>query len=40
MFVKDSMAGVSSNVVEEAEKINREPVGYKAFQELEVEIEE
>jgi len=40
MFVEDSKVGVSCNVVEEAEKINREPVVYKASKELEVEGEE
>ena len=40
MFVEDSNAGVSCNVVEEAEKINGEPVVYKASKELEVEVEE
>jgi len=36
MFVEDSKAGVSYNVVEEVEKINGEPVVYKASKELEV----
>jgi len=40
MFVEDYKAGVSFNVVEEAEKINREPVVYKTSKELEVEVEE
>jgi len=40
MFVEDSKAGVSCNVVEEAEKINREALVYKASKELEVEVEE
>jgi len=40
MFVEDSKAGVSCNVVEEAEKINGEPMVYKASNKLEVEIEE
>jgi len=40
MFVVDSKAGVSCNVVEEAEKINGEPVVCKTSKELEVEVEE
>jgi len=40
MFVEDSKAGVSCNVVEEAEKINGEPVVYNPSKELEVEVEE
>jgi len=40
MFVEESKAGVSCNLVEEAEKINGEPVVYKASKELEVEVEE
>jgi len=40
IFVEDSKAGISCNVVEEAEKINGEPVVYKASKELEVEDEE
>ena len=40
MFVEDSKAGVSCNVVTEAKKINAEPVVYKASKELEVEVEE
>jgi len=40
MFFEDSKAGVSCNVGEEAEKINRVPVVYKASKELEVEVEQ
>jgi len=40
LFVEDSKAGISCNVVEEAEKINGEAVVYKASKELEVEVEE
>jgi len=40
MFVEDFKAGVSCNVVEEAEKINGEAVVYKASKELEAEVEE
>ena len=39
MFVEDSKAGVSCNVVEEPEKINGQPVVYKASKELELEVE-
>jgi len=40
MFVEDSKAGVSCNVVKEAKKINRELVVYETSKELEVEVEE
>ena len=40
MFVEDSKAGVSCNVVEDASKINGEAVIYKASEEVEVEVEE
>jgi len=39
-FVEDSKVGISCNVVEEAEKINGEPVVFKASKELDVEVEE